>query len=121
MPSRSPWVMPAESLFQCRSDVSLMNAGSWSPLVYSMMLRMKGMDDFLFGIREEIDLPVVDENVLDAGCLLQGESRAAFGRHEAVRVAHEPALYGAEEIEVMRQDDLFEMWLLLDVLQIGRA
>ncbi len=35
-----------------------------------------------------------------------------------MRVGDEPAVHGAEEIEVMSQDDLVEVWVLSYVLEI---
>ena len=35
-----------------------------------------------------------------------------------MRIVDEPAVYGAEEIEVVRQDDLFEVRFFGNILQI---
>jgi len=50
--------------------------------------------------------------------LFQGNAGAALGSHEAVRVAYKSAVYGAEEIEVVRQDDLVEVRFFGNILQV---
>ena len=61
---------------------------------------------------------LVHKNVFDAGCLLQQNTITALESHETTRIVDEPAVYRAEEIKVVRQDDLFELRFFGNIFQI---